>query len=221
MLKTIIYILRLKKIPHLNWSSNQELNFKPKFITLTYLFFGLTLFGIGETLLVTANIGVSPWFVLHQGLSFITGYSIGATTFIVSICVLFFWIPLRQKPGIGTIMNAIIISIVIDFSLPYLPSPNNIYFQILQVIIGIFIIGIGSGFYLIANLGPGPRDGLMTGLQKKTNVSITLIRTFIELSAVVIGFYLGGILGFGTIMYALGIGFSVSSGLYIVQKFFK
>ena len=90
MLKTIIYILRLKKIPHLNWSSNQELNFKPKFITLTYLFFGLTLFGIGETLLVTANIGVSPWFVLHQGLSFITGYSIGATTFIVSICVLFF-----------------------------------------------------------------------------------------------------------------------------------
>ena len=118
-------------------------------------------------------------------------------------------------------MNAIIISVVIDFSLPYLPSPNNIYFQILQVIIGIFIIGIGSGFYLIANLGPGPRDGLMTGLQRKTNVSITLIRTFIELSAVVIGFYLGGILGFGTIMYALGIGFSVSSGLYIVQKFFK
>ena len=221
MLKTIIYILRLKKIPHLNWSSNQELNFKPKFITLFYLFFGLTLFGIGETLLVTANIGVSPWFVLHQGLSFITGYSIGVTTFIVSICVLFFWIPLSQKPGIGTIMNAIIISVVIDFSLLYLPSPNNIYFQILQVIIGIFIIGIGSGFYLIANLGPGPRDGLMTGLQKKTNVSITLIRTFIELSAVVIGFYLGGILGFGTILYALGIGFSVSTGLYIVQKFFK
>ena len=221
MLKTIIYILRLKKIPHLKWSSSQELNFKPKFITLFYLFFGLTLFGIGETLLVTANIGVSPWFVLHQGLSFITSYSIGVTTFIVSICVLFLWIPLRQKPGIGTIMNAIIISVVIDFSLPYLPSPNNIYFQILQVIIGIFIIGIGSGFYLIANLGPGPRDGLMTGLQRKTNVSITLIRTFIELSAVAIGFYLGGILGFGTILYALGIGFSVSSGLYIVQKFFK
>tara|TARA_X000000950_G_scaffold150016_1_gene184943 strand:- start:27 stop:692 length:666 start_codon:yes stop_codon:yes gene_type:complete len=221
MLKTIIYILRLKKIPHLNWSSNQELNFKPKFITLFFLLFGLTLFGIGETLLVTANIGVSPWFVLHQGLSFITGYSIGVTTFIVSICVLFFWIPLSQKPGIGTIMNAIIISVVIDFSLPYLPNPSNIYFQIFQVIIGIFIIGIGSGFYLIANLGPGPRDGLMTGLQRKTNVSITLIRTFIELSAVVIGFYLGGILGFGTILYALGIGFSVSSGLYIVQKFFK
>ena len=220
MLKTIIYILRLKKIPHLKWSSSQELNFKPKSITLFYLFFGLTLFGIGETLLVTANIGVSPWFVLHQGLSFITSYSIGVTTFIVSICVLFLWIPLRQKPGIGTIMNAIIISVVIDFSLPYLPSPNNIYFQILQVIIGIFIIGIGSGFYLIANLGPGPRDGLMTGLQRKTNVSITLIRTFIELSAVAIGFYLGGILGFGTILYALGIGFSVSSGLYIVQKIF-
>jgi len=221
MFKTIIYILTLKKIPNLIWSSNHELNFKPKFITIFYLLFGLTLFGIGETLLVTANIGVSPWFVLHQGLSFKTGYSIGVTTFIVSIFVLFLWIPLRQKPGIGTIMNAIIISIVLDYSLPYLPRPSNIFFQITQVIFGIFIIGIGSGFYLIANLGPGPRDGLMTGLQRKTNFSITLIRTFLEISAVGIGFYLGGILGLGTILYALGIGFSVSFGLFIVGQIFK
>ena len=220
MFKTIIYILTLKKIPNLIWSSNHELNFKPKFITIFYLLFGLTLFGIGETLLVTANIGVSPWFVLHQGLSFKTGYSIGVTTFIVSIFVLFLWIPLRQKPGIGTIMNAIIISIVLDYSLPYLPRPSNIFFQITQVIFGIFIIGIGSGFYLIANLGPGPRDGLMTGLQRKTNFSITLIRTFLEISAVGIGFYLGGILGLGTILYALGIGFSVSLGLFLVGKIF-
>ena len=120
MFKTIIYILTLKKIPNLIWSSNHELNFKPKFITIFYLLFGLTLFGIGETLLVTANIGVSPWFVLHQGLSFKTSYSIGATTFIVSIFVLFLWIPLRQKPGIGTIMNAIIISIVYQSWLPLL-----------------------------------------------------------------------------------------------------
>ncbi len=221
MLKTIIYIITLKKIPNLIWSSNHELNFKPKFITIFYLLLGLTLFGIGETLLVTANIGVSPWFVLHQGLSFKTGYSIGATTFIVSIFVLFLWIPLRQKPGIGTIMNAIVISIVLDYTLPYLPRPSNIFFQITQVIFGIFIIGIGSGFYLIANLGPGPRDGLMTGLQRKTNFSITLIRTFLEISAVGIGFYLGGILGLGTILYALGIGFSVSFGLFIVGQIFK
>ena len=220
MFKTIIYILTLKKIPNLIWSSNHELNFKPKFITIFYLLFGLTLFGIGETLLVTANIGVSPWFVLHQGLSFKTGYSIGVTTFIVSIFVLFLWIPLRQKPGIGTIMNAIVISIVLDYSLPYLPRPSNIFFQITQVIFGIFIIGIGSGFYLIANLGPGPRDGLMTGLQRKTNFSITIIRTFLEISAVGIGFYLGGILGLGTILYALGIGFSVSLGLFLVGKIF-
>ena len=221
MFKKIIYILKLKKIPHLKWSSNQELNFKPKFITFFYLLFGLILFGIGETLLVTANIGVSPWFVLHQGLSFISGYSIGVTTFFVSIFVLLFWIPLQQKPGIGTIMNAIIISIVLDYSLPYLPRPSNIFFQITQVVFGIFIIGIGSGFYLIANLGPGPRDGLMTGLQRKTNFSITLIRTFLEISTVGIGFYLGGILGLGTILYALGIGFSVSFGLFTVGKFFK
>ena len=221
MKKKLIYIFTLKKIPDLSWSSFDELNFKPKMITLIYLIFGLILFGLGETLLVTANIGVSPWFVLHQGLSFISSYSIGITTFIVSIIVLIFWIPLRQKPGIGTILNTILISVVIDLSLPLLPYPEKLFYQILQVIIGIIIIGIGSGFYLVANLGPGPRDGLMTGIQKNTNLSFTLVRTLLELSAVGLGFYLGGIVGIGTILYALCIGLSVSFGLFFVGKFFK
>ena len=221
MLKNIIYVFTLKKIPSVSWSSSHEYNLKPKKLTVFYLIIGLILFGLGETLLVTAHIGVSPWFVLHQGLSFKTGYSIGITTFIVSIIVLLLWFPLRQKPGIATILNAILISVVIDLSLPFLPQPEDFLLQLLQVVFGILIIGIGSGFYLVANLGPGPRDGLMTGINKQTNLSFSLIRTILELSAVGLGFYLGGIVGIGTILYAIGIGFSVSLGLFLVGKFYK
>ena len=172
-------------------------------------------------MLIAANAGVSPWTVLAQGLSVKTGYSIGLTTFIVSISVLCLWIPLKQKPGIGTILNTIIISIVLDVSLHYLPTPESFFSQILQVLIGVLIVGLGSGFYLIANLGPGPRDGLMTGLQKKTNLPIALIRTLIEMSAIVFGWYLGGVVGIGTIVFALGIGPSVSAGLFFVSRFIK
>tara|TARA_B100000029_G_scaffold189168_1_gene186911 strand:+ start:625 stop:1290 length:666 start_codon:yes stop_codon:yes gene_type:complete len=221
MLKKIIYVLTLRKIPKVSWSSSHEYNLKPKKLTIFYLIIGLILFGLGETLLVTANIGVSPWFVLHQGLSFKTGYSIGITTFVVSIIVLLLWFPLKQKPGIATILNAIMISVVIDLSLPFLPQPEDFLLQLFQVIFGILIIGIGSGFYLVANLGPGPRDGLMTGINKQTNLSFSLIRTVLELSAVGLGFYLGGIVGVGTILYAVGIGFSVSLGLFSVGKFYK
>ena len=214
-------IFTIKKIPILSWSSEQELNYKPNVLTLYYLIFGLILFGLGEALIVTASIGVSPWFVLHQGLSFISGYSIGITTFVVSLVVLLLWIPLSQRPGIGTIANAIIISIVLDVTLPFLPYPENYIFQLLQVIIGILIIGIGSGYYLAANLGPGPRDGLMTGLQRKTKQSFSIIRSGIEISVILVGWYLGGIVGIGTILYALTIGPSVSLGLYIVGKIMK
>ena len=221
MLKNIIYVLTLKKIPKVSWSSSDEYNLKPKKLTIFYLIIGLVLFGLGETLLVTANIGVSPWFVLHQGLSFKTGYSIGITTFIVSIIAILLWLPLKQKPGIATILNAILISIVVDLSLPFLPQPKYFILQLFQVMFGMFIIGIGSGFYLAANLGPGPRDGLMTGINKQTNLSFSFIRIIIELSAVGLGFYLGGIVGIGTILYAVGIGFSVSLGLFLVGKFYK
>ena len=221
MLKKIIYALTLKKAPKISWSSSYEYNLKPKKLTFFYLVFGLILFGLGETLIVTANIGVSPWFVLHQGISFKTGYSIGVTTFIVSVIVLLLWFPLKQKPGIGTILNAILVSIVVDLSLPFLPKPNIFLFQLSQVIFAILIIGIGSGFYLAANLGPGPRDGLMTGINKQLNLSFSLIRTIIELSVVILGFYLGGIVGIGTVLYAIGIGYSVSLGLFLVGKFYK
>ena len=129
MLNNLIYILNLKKIPKLDWSSQFEYNLKPKKITVFYLIFGLVLFGIGEALLITANIGVSPWFVLHQGLAFKTGYTIGITTFIVSVAVLLFWFPLKQKPGIGTILNAIIIAIMIDICLKFVNTPDATAFS--------------------------------------------------------------------------------------------
>jgi len=220
-MKLLVLIFTLKNIPILSWSSFDALNLKPKSITLIFLILGLILFGLGETLLITSNSGVSPWTVLAQGISVKTGYSIGITTFIVSISVLFLWIPLKQKPGIGTILNAIVISVVIDVSLPYLPSPELLVSQIIQIIIGVVIVGLGSGFYLIANLGPGPRDGLMTGLQKMTNLPIALIRTVIEISAVIVGWHLGGVVGIGTVVFALGIGPFVSAGLFFVGRYTK
>ena len=220
-MKILVLIFSLKKVPKLSWSSFDALNLKPRIFTLLYLVIGLILFGLGETMLIAANVGVSPWTVLAQGISIKTGYSIGISTFIVSIGVLILWIPLKQKPGIGTILNTIIISIVLDVSLPYLPTPESFFLQALQVFIGVIIVGLGSGFYLISNLGPGSRDGLMTGLQKKTNLPIALIRATIEVSAVVFGFYLGGVVGIGTLVFAFGIGPAVSAGLFFVSRFFK
>ena len=217
----LIDILKIKKIPNLTWSSSNPLNFKPNIKTLIYLVLGLSLFAIGETLLITANQGVSPWTVLAQGISFQTNLSIGFTTFIVSLIVLILWYPLKQKPGLGTILNIVLISIIIDLTIPILPYPKSFLFQIIQSIIAVFIVGLGSGFYLTANLGPGPRDGLMTGLQSLTNQPIALIRTIIEVSAVGLGFYLGGIVGIGTLLFAFGIGPTVSIGIFIVIKFFK
>jgi len=214
-------ILKIKKIPNLTWSSSNPLNFKPNLKTLIYLVLGLSLFAIGETLLITANQGVSPWTVLAQGISFQTNLSIGITTFIVSLVVLILWYPLKQKPGLGTILNIVLISIIIDLSTPILPYPKSFLFQIIQSIVAVFLVGLGSGFYLTANLGPGPRDGLMTGLQNLTNQPIALIRTIIEVSAVGMGFYLGGIVGIGTLLFAFGIGPMVSLGIFIVMKFFK
>ena len=220
-MEKLLLIFTLKKIPKLSWSSLDQLNFNPKVKTLVYLVFGLILFGLGESLLVTANIGGGPWLVLHQGVSFKTGYTIGITTLIVSVIVLFIWIPLKQKPGIGTILNVIIIAIVIDLSLPHLPYPEIFILQLLQVIIGVLIVGLGSSFYLIANLGPGARDGLMTGTQKITKLSFSLTRTLIEFSVLALGWYLGGVVGIGTVIYALCIGPLVSASFFFVGKYLK
>ena len=214
-------IFTIKNVPSVNWSSEFPLNTRPRFITLLMLVIGLFLFGLGEAIIIGSGSGVSPWTVLAQGISSQSGLSIGMATFLISVSILVFWIPLKQVPGIGTILNAIIIASAIDLTLPYLPHPDSLVLKILQACFGILIVGIGSGIYLTSNLGPGPRDGLMVGLQKKTDTSIAAIRTIIELSAVLLGWMLGGLVGIGTILFVFGIGPCVGIGLTLVEKFSK
>ena len=214
-------IFTIKEVPTVSWSSNFPLNTKPRTYTVIMWITGLFFFGLGEAIIIGSGSGVSPWTVLAQGISIRTDLSVGTTTFLISITILIFWIPLKQVPGIGTILNAIIIASTIDLTLPYIPQPNDTYFKLLQACIGIFVVGLGSGIYLISNLGPGPRDGLMIGLQKQTGTSIPLIRTILELSAVISGWLLGGVAGIGTVLFVFGIGPCVGIGLTLVEKISK
>mgnify|MGYP000662689272 CR=1 FL=1 len=220
-MKFLVLIFTLRKIPVLSWSSVDILNLKPKSITLIFLILGLILFGLGETLLITANAGVSPWTVLAQGISLNVDFSIGTVTLFISLGVLFFWIFLSQKPGIGTFLNALIVAVMIDISIAFVPTPESFIFQLLLAIFAVLIVGLGSGFYLVANLGPGPRDGLMTGIQRKTNYPIAAVRAFLEILVVSIGWYLGGTVGIGTLLFAFGVGPAVALGLFIVGKAFN
>ena len=213
--------LKIKKIPKVNWSSKKPLNFKPKISTFFFLCFGLSLFGLGEGLLIVSFTGASPWSVLAQGISLNVNLSIGTITLLISIVVLLLWIPLRQKPGMGTILNALIIAIMIDLCIKYVPTPSNYIYQLILAVISVIMVGIGGGIYLISNLGAGPRDGLMIGLQKITNFPIAVVRATLEISVVSIGWYLGGTVGVGTLLFAFGIGPCVALGLFLVDKIFN
>ena len=208
--------LKIKNIPKVSWSSKNPLNFKPKFSTIIFLSLGLTLFGLGEGLLIVSTTGASPWSVLAQGISLNINLSIGVVTFLVSITALSFWFFLDQKPGIGTILNIIIIAVMIDICIYFIEEPTTLFSRFVMAILAILLVGLGSGFYLIANLGPGPRDGLMTGLQRKTNFPIAFVRATLEVSVVTIGWLLGGTVGFGTLLFAFGIGPAVALALYLV-----
>ena len=210
--------LSLKNIPKVSWSSDRPLNLRPKISTFLFLCFGLTLFGLGEGLLLVSLTGASPWTVLAEGIALNVDFSIGTVTFFVSLGVLFFWFFLDQKPGIGTLLNALIVAVMIDVSINYIPTPENYISQLLMAIFGVLIVGLGSGFYLVSNLGPGPRDGLMTGIQRKTNFPIAAVRAFLEILVVSIGWYLGGTVGIGTLLFAFGVGPAVALGLFIVGK---
>tara|TARA_B100001057_G_scaffold265796_1_gene266006 strand:+ start:2894 stop:3466 length:573 start_codon:yes stop_codon:yes gene_type:complete len=183
------------------------------------VFVGNIIFGFGVAVIIAAGAGLDPWTILAEGLGLIFDVSIGVATFIVSVSVLLLWIPLRQMPGFGTIINTIVVASMIDIALPWLPKPgdNLLWLQLIQLLIGIFICGIGSGVYLTGNLGPGPRDGLMTGLQRITGKPIALVRASIEVFVVILGWLLGGTVGIGTIIFAFLIGPAVSVGLSIVK----
>lgn len=215
--------LRLPKgahgVPRTPWSA-QNSRWRARPSTLAVLVFGLWIFGTGEALMVDAGIGVSPWTVLAQGIGEQTGWSIGVSTFLVSVAVLAAWLPLRERPGLGTLANAVIVAIAIDVMRPVLPDPGSVVPQLLQVLLGITFIGVGSGLYLTANLGPGPRDGLMTGLHARTGKSLRLVRTVIELGALTAGFLLGGTVGIGTVAFALLIGPGVHAVFYAAEPRF-
>ena len=213
--------LSIKKIPKVAWSSTKPLNLKPKFSSIFFLVFGLILFGLGEGLLIVSYAGASPWSVLAQGISLNVNFSTGIITIFVSIGVLLLWLPLKQKPGIGTILNAIIIGLMIDVCINFVPTPENYINQVFLAITAVLTVGLGGGIYLVANLGAGPRDGLMVGLQKKTNLPIALVRGAIEITVMSVGWYLGGIVGLGTLLFAFGIGPAVALGLYLVGKIFS
>ena len=207
------------KVPRTTWSSDEPLNLRPKLSTLFALVLGLWIFGTGETILINAGIGVSPWTVLAQGISKQAEFTVGMATFIVSVLVLLLWIPLREIPGIGTILNAAIIATSIDVMAPYFPTPTALIPQVIQAFVGVLLVGIGSALYLTANLGPGPRDGWMTGVQNRTDWPIGRVRLGIEIIVLIIGIGLGGVFGLGTIIFAVGIGPIVAICLGVVGRY--
>jgi uncharacterized membrane protein YczE len=192
---------------------------KPK--TFFYLMLGNWLYGTGEAILIKADIGQSPGTVLAQGIQNITGDTIGWTSFYISIGVMFLWIPLKNKVGIGTVLNIIFVSVAIDVMMPFFPSPDSYAVSVVMVIIGILVIGLGSAFYIPSNLGPGPRDGLMTGLHFRTGIPIGRVRFVIEAAFLLAGWLLGGSVGLGTVLVTVLVGEVVAIFFGIVSRVSK
>jgi uncharacterized membrane protein YczE len=183
------------------------------------LFFGLTLFGLGDALIIQSTLGNAPWSVLAQGISKHSPLSLGWSTLIIGSLVLLGWIPLKQRPGFGTISNILIISFALQIGTDIFPIQHNtLWIRFAYVVAGIIIIGIGSAFYITCGLGPGPRDGLMTGIHRVTGIRVGRVRLFIEVIAMSIGWLLDGRIGIGTLMFALFIGNSVAISMGVVRK---
>lgn len=213
-------LFKVKAIPALFWTASSPLTFKPSITSFLMLIVGLVMFGLGEALLIAAGVGVSPWTVFAQGVSIHSGWTIGFSTAVISSLVLILWVFLKQIPGLGTIFNIIIISTVLDVGLPYLPKFDILFLNILMAVTGVFITGFGGAVYLIANLGPGPRDGLMTGLQRLTNYPLAVIRGGIEIGVVIVGVLLGGMAGIGTLLFAFGIGPALAVSILLLSQLF-
>ena len=177
----------------------------PRVRRLTQLYAGLVLYGISDSMLLLAGLGVDPWDVLHQGLSRRFGLAVGTWAVIVGVLVLLLWIPLRQRPGFGTLNNVVVVGLVIDVMLATVPPVHGYAARVVVMVAGVLLNGIATGAYIGAGLGPGPRDGLMTGLAARGH-SIRVVRTSIEVTVLVSGWLLGGTVGLGTVVYALGIG---------------
>ena len=210
-----------KTIPSTSWRADTTwglINGNQSLQRFLILIFGLTLFGIGEAFLVITSLGNSPWVVLSEGISLNSNLNIGQATFFVSLMVLFFWIPLKQKPGFGTLANMVVIAAAIELGLLIIPEVKNLALKVFYVLFGILLVGIGSALYITCGLGTGPRDGLMTGLHYRTGVRVGRVRLGIEVVALTTGALLGGSLGVGTALFALLIGQSVAISLGVLGR---
>jgi len=217
MSKSFLEFLRPHKtVPKTPWSAASRWDLNPARIGV--LFFGLFIFGLGDSLLIQSTIGNAPWSVLAQGVSGKLDITMGWSTFAISSLVLLLWIPLKEKPGFGTLSNIVIIATAIQIGVSIFPEQNNYGFGVIYCLIGIGMVGVGSALYITCALGPGPRDGLMTALHNSTGVRIGRVRLAIEGSVLVAGWLLGGTVGLGTLLFALLIGQSIAIALGVVSR---
>lgn len=205
-----------KTVPITPWRANSRWDLS--FSRVAILFFGLAIFGLGDALVVQSNLGNGPWTVFAQGLSLKTGLSLGWATFVTGCFVLLIWIPLRERPGFGTLANIVIISAAIEFGVSVFPLQETLIGGLASALIGIALVGLGSALYITCGLGPGPRDGAMTGIHQRTGVRVGRVRMGIEVTVLIVGALLGGQLGLGTALFALLIGQSVAISFGIVAR---
>ena len=210
------FIAPHKTIPETPWRAEHRWDLSPARVGI--LFFGLAIFGLGDSLLVQGNVGNAPWTVFAQGLSLKTDWPLGFSTFMISVAVLLVWIPLREKPGFGTLSNILLIATFIQIGTQIFPLQNSLFMGVLFDLLGIALVGIGSALYITCGLGPGPRDGMMTGLHKSTGIRVGRVRLGIEVTVLAIGALMGGTVGVGTLLFALLIGESIAISLGILAR---
>jgi uncharacterized membrane protein YczE len=204
------------RIPETPWRARSTWAVRPRM--LVPLFGGLAAFGFGEGLLVQSHWGASPWTVFAEGIAKHAQISLGWATALISVVVLLSWIPFHQRPGFGTISNVIIIAYVLDLTTYAVAAPHAAWLKIVYIVGAVLSIGVGSAFYLTCNLGPGPRDGLMTGLHNRFHASVVYVRLSIEVVVLTIGWLLGGSPGFATAFFATTIGFSIGASLNVMER---
>ena len=212
-----LFLNPARTLPTMPWSAPRSAWTWPGLLPLVVLVLGLWLFGIGEAGLINAGLGNTPWTVLAQGVAKHSPLDIGGATIAISVVVLLGWIPLRQRPGIGTVANVIVIGLSLDVMRHVLPHPDALAARLLEAGLAILAVGVASALYLTANLGPGPRDGWMTGLHRRTGYPIASVRAAIEITVLVIGFALGGTVGVATVAFALLVGYCLASTLRLFE----
>ncbi len=205
-----------KTLPVTPWTASGRWDLSVSRVLI--LFFGLAIFGLGDSLLIQANIGNAPWTVLAEGVTLKSNLSIGWATFFISVFVLLLWIPLRERPGFGTLSNIVLIALFIQIGTMIFPEVNSIPAGVAYDLIGIALVGFGSALYITCGLGPGPRDGAMTGIHQRSGIRVGRVRMGIEIAVLLAGWSLGGTVGIGTALFALLIGQSVAIFLGLVAR---